>query len=291
MDALHIIKYLLYGAIVVPTVFGNVLILIAIYKFRNLRSNMHILIANVAVSDLLVGAVLIPANLVFGMMWLNRYKYICLCGLSMFVFCLGANSYNLTLISFERYLAIVYPLKITRLRKSVMVLVISIGWLLSVGSASPPIIGWNNYKNETAQCYDHNIWTEGYMVWINGQFVTFIILNFILYSIVMRIAVQKSRNNSIVHGNVTIHNKRRKDLHQLVTMVIVLGTFALCWLPYVVMYFVVQVWNSPQTDYVRRVSLIPGLMNSGLNWIIYGYRNRTFRKAFQIIVKRIICRK
>lgn len=291
MDALHLIKYLLYGAIVLPTVFGNGLILIAIYRFRNLRSNMHILIANVAVSDLLVGAILLPADMLFGMLWLNRYKYICLCGLSMFVLSLGASSYNLTLISVERYLAIVYPLKVTRMRKSVMVLVISGGWVLSVCSASPPIVGWNNYTNETMQCYDQNIWTEAYMVWINGQFVSFIILNFILYSIVMRIAVQKSRNNSIFHGNVTVHNKRRKDLHQMVTMVIVLGAFALCWLPYVVMYFVVQVWNSPRTDYVRRVCLIPGLMNSGLNWIIYGYRNKAFRKAFQIIVKGIICRK
>ena len=289
-DVLHIIKYILYGVIIIPTVFGNGLILYCVYKYRYLRNTMHILIANLAVSDLLVGTVLIPLNLIFGIFDLTQNKYICLGLLAIFVACLGSSCISLMVISCERYLSIKYPLKLVGRQNRRIVALLLLEWSITIISSAIPIIGWNNYSGgEVRQCFDRNIWPQGYIQWINGQFVGLIILNIICYAVVARVAINKARQRSS-RANVAQRAQRAKDLQNIITMVIILGMFALCWLPYVVMFIVVQFWDTRQSDYIRRVSLIPGLLNSALNWIVYGYRNMEYRKAFKATLKTLLCR-
>ncbi|XP_060570438.1 adenosine receptor A2b-like [Ruditapes philippinarum] len=210
--------------------------------------------------------------------------------LSIFVACLGSSCISLMLISCERFLSIMYPLKMIGLQNRRKVIVIFLEWSAAIISSLIPVFGWNNYRDsESLQCFDRNIWPQEYIQWINGQFVGLIILNIICYAIVVRVAINKARQRS-ARVSVAQRVKGAKDLQNVITMVIVLGVFALCWLPYVTMFIVVQFWDTSQSDYIRRVSLIPGLLNSSLNWIIYGYRNMEYRKAFKKTLRKLLCR-
>jgi hypothetical protein len=52
---------------IVPILFGNSLILFSIARFRRLRTRMNILVANLLVSDFLVGLIMIPYDISFVM--------------------------------------------------------------------------------------------------------------------------------------------------------------------------------------------------------------------------------
>lgn len=107
--------------IILPTIIGSSLIIVSIVTFRHLRSHMHILVANLALADLLVGSVLIPMDLVLMNGDLSN-KNICLVNMSLSIAFLLASVLNLLLISLERYMAIVHPLtyKVTCTDKRLM---------------------------------------------------------------------------------------------------------------------------------------------------------------------------
>ena len=67
-----------------PTVFGNILILLSIVRFRRLRTKIHILIGHLAVNDLLVGATLLPLETIGDSFHYDQEKYYCLIKLSFF---------------------------------------------------------------------------------------------------------------------------------------------------------------------------------------------------------------
>ena len=100
----------------------------------------------------------------------------------------------------------------------------------------------------------------------------------------MKIALQKAKASK-VGVDMARHAKSKMDLQQITTMVIVLGMFAVCWFAYVCAGIVVTFYETSYTQYIRRCTLIPGMFNSAVNWIIYGYRNANFRKAFKLILR------
>ncbi|XP_034144765.1 trace amine-associated receptor 3-like [Esox lucius] len=93
------------------TVFLNLLVIISISHFKHLQTPTNLLILSLAVSDLLVGLIVIPAMTVALMesCWvLGEY----FCALLMFItFLCGTSSLgNLILISIDRYVAVCDPL-------------------------------------------------------------------------------------------------------------------------------------------------------------------------------------
>ncbi|XP_052250180.1 D(3) dopamine receptor-like [Dreissena polymorpha] len=276
----------------IPTIVGNGLIIISIIKYRKLRSNMHVLVLNLAVSDLIVGAVLIPVDLFGDFFKVKSDKNYCLATVALFITSLGSSCYNLLLISIERYIAIVYPLRARlMLTKSKMALMIAIGWVLTILDGLLPIFGLNTFSNSTANasaCLSTEVWNKGYRVSNDWQLLVALIANVTLYSIVVFVAVRKASGKSRIGDAIQGRSRTTKEMYQLITMVIVLGTFILCWLPYNVMIIFVTLWDCEYYQFIKRCPLIPGVLNSGLNWIIYGYRNADIRTAFKHV---IMCKK
>jgi hypothetical protein len=59
--------FVIEAILIVPMLFGNSLILFSIARFRRLRTRMNILVANLSVSDFLVGLIIIPYDISFVM--------------------------------------------------------------------------------------------------------------------------------------------------------------------------------------------------------------------------------
>lgn len=284
-DAYQTIWTAVYILIMVPIVLGNGLIIISIIKYRRLRSKMHILIGNLAVSDFIVGVILIPYSLLTAGQTVHSDRLLCFGKLALFVLCIGSSCFNLTLISLERFVAIVFPLKckmhFTTFRMNIL---IAIGWILTLVNSTLPLYGWNEFDVNNTECVSDTLWSPGYKNMVNWEVIICLIFSFILYITVIKIALRRAFQRTHITAGLRHTANIDKDVHQLLTMVIVLGMFALCWFPYVCVAVVVTFYETPSLQFIRRCTLIPGLLNSAVNWLIYGYRNKDFSQAFKSIL-------
>lgn len=285
MDTYLTVWHVAYVVILVPTVVGNGLIILSIIRYHYLRTKMHILIGNLAVSDLVVGLILIPCDFIGDMVGLNYNKIYCLSKLSIFIVSLGGSCFSLFLISIERLIVIVYPLSRRHfLTKCRIVILIILGWIYVFSAGALPLLGWNRYTENQTDCESDSIYTIGYQYFINIQFTAVLVCNTVLYAVVMRIAMKSARSTQLREGRI-ITARSEKDIQKLKMMVTILGVFIVCWGPYVVIISILFFHDSPDIRLARRSALIPGVINSALNWLVYGYFNKDFRTAFKEILK------
>ena len=127
---------------------GNSLVIAAVFTYRTLRTVTNTFIVSLAVSDLLLGAVVLPfssVNEVLG--WWPFGRIWCSAWLAIDVWVCTASILNLCAISLDRYLAISrpfrYPLLMSPTRAKVAVAVV---WTLALAICLPPLLGWRDSK-------------------------------------------------------------------------------------------------------------------------------------------------
>ncbi|XP_028971377.2 trace amine-associated receptor 8a-like [Esox lucius] len=141
----YITVYIIFSLISVVTVFLNLLVIISISHFKQLHTPTNLLILSLAVSDLLVGLIVIPSMTVAIMesCWVLGD---CFCALLLYTNFLSCSSSvgNLVLISIDRYVAVcdplLYPLKITIARMNDNLTSLIMTFLPLVNSFINPII-------------------------------------------------------------------------------------------------------------------------------------------------------
>nr|XP_046148623.1 trace amine-associated receptor 7h-like [Oncorhynchus gorbuscha] len=109
--SIYITLYLFFSLISAVTVFLNLLVIISISHFKQLHTQTNLLILSLAVSDLLVGLIVIPVMIVaiiepcwgFG-------AYFCAFLLYISCLCTSLSLGSLVLISIDRYVAVCDPL-------------------------------------------------------------------------------------------------------------------------------------------------------------------------------------
>ena len=136
--------------IILLIVIGNLLVIVAIAVDRNLKRIQNWFIASLALSDLLVGLLVMPFSLANELM---GYWYfgdiLCELWLAVDVLLCTASILNLCLISLDRYWSITRAITYVRNRtKTRAVIMITMVWALSIMICVPPLVypGWNRPK-------------------------------------------------------------------------------------------------------------------------------------------------
>ncbi|CAF0836866.1 unnamed protein product [Didymodactylos carnosus] len=133
---------LVLSSIVVLCICGNILVILAVFTFRPLRTVQNFFIVSLAFSDMLVAVLVMPFHIVTHIIkrWIFGQIF-CQIFAALDILLCTSSILNLCAIALDRYWAISDPIKYARQRTIRRVLaMIVIVWILSATISIPPVI-------------------------------------------------------------------------------------------------------------------------------------------------------
>ena len=302
--------------ITVLIIMGNTLVLLATWRDRSLHQPNKYFIACLAVADLLVGIFIGPMR-VYELNLLQNYEsrrdmsiHFCRFMVWIDTLVVTASVYTLMFISFDRYLKISKPLQYRfRMITSKSLKIIFIIWLISTAfatyAATPDSGSIGFLASGGKLCPDYYSGTiskrDGYLtfLYISVIFVPAIVI-LIMYARIFVVAHKRQTmlRNGELGETSTGQNQRsvlRHDLKIVRMLLIVVGVFFFCWLPYSITIFLYtynrNVFRSLRSGITSGwITYLLSFTNSLCNPIIYACLDQTYREALKDLFQKIMCR-
>ncbi|XP_005951465.1 chemokine XC receptor 1 [Haplochromis burtoni] len=281
-----------FSVVITLSLTGNILVLIILALYENLKSLTNIFILNLAVSDL-VFTVGLPFWAIYHVQgWV--FSEI-LCKVVTFIFFTGFYSsiLFLTIMTIYRYLAVVHPLSdLSTPKHSTGVFLSVLIWIISTGAAMPSLLFSSitkvHHKDKESQgCeYNHSMWQTVGVIQQNGFFlVAFVVMAFCYIQILERITRTRSHTK----------NRAVKLVFCIVTV------FFIGWVPYNVVIFLralpahvvpslIECKASTQLDYAFYVCRLIAFSHCCLNPVFYAFVGVKFRSHLKLMLHRFIRR-
>lgn len=233
------LKVAIFVPILLLSVIGNSLMIFLIIKHKSLRNYVNVLLANMALCDLLASFFVAWAGLA-----VNLYTFYPLghhyCKSESFLkfLFLFASTFSLLLLSADRLTRVLLPFRQNVSVKQAIVSCLII-WLISTGIASP-LISWRTYEERKwadvveKWCYESKAQTEYY--WI-ALIVILIyvpaVIMLINYSIIL-CQMRKFQSRLSESGNPVTLVHRKKIIFMIFVYLLVA---IICWTPLQVLVF------------------------------------------------------
>ncbi|XP_066542814.1 growth hormone secretagogue receptor type 1 [Hoplias malabaricus] len=273
---------------------GNLLTIVVVGKYKDMRTTTNLYLCSMALSDLLI-FLCMPLDLY--RVWRYRPWRLGdeLCKLFQFVSesCTYSAILSITALSVERYVAICFPLRakvlVTRARvKGVIALL----WSVALCSAGPifALVGVE-HENGTEP------WRSGeckatewairsgllsLMVWVSSVFFFLPVLCLtVLYSLIGRTLRRRNENPA---APVSSRDKSNRQTVKMLAVVVL--AFVLCWLPFHVgryLFSKSSEFNSPLITQISEVcnliSFVLFYFSAAINPILYNIMSKKYRAA------------
>ena len=281
---------------------GNSLIVLIIYKTPTLRKPINLLIANMAISDLLFPIFLFPvllAEMHVGSWLIGGTLGQALCKLHTFL--ADASSFvsiqSLVLIAVDRFGAVVLPLRSPLITRKLCPFFIIATWITAMAVFSPLLVANKLVKyRERLMCV--RLWMEffGGSTFANyflAVAVVFLCIPFvlvvILYSIIlMKLKIQAHPGEQSVSAEEQRTRRNRNVLKMAIAIVVV---FFICFIPYFSNFLIVSlsapdssIWFSCSFDLYFILAYYMSNTNSAINPIICLIFSSNYRQALKRIV-------
>lgn len=269
------------GSLSVLIMCGNLLVITSVIYFRQLHSPTNYLILSLAVTDLLVGVLVLPLSTIsVSSCWYMQDLICTLRNVFDMILC-SSSIFNLCFISVDRYYAVCQPLTYKiRINVRVVVIMILVSWTISILSGLTVAILNGGQVNKRCVLF------KKVKVEIVGIFFNFYLPAIIMSMIYLKIlteAYRQTRNIKSITCQLT-KTERKMERKATRTLAIVMGVFLLCWTP-----FFLSITFDPVSGGATPVPLIEtfkwlGWSNSMFNPLVYGFFYSWFRSAFKIII-------
>ncbi|XP_047443544.1 chemokine (C motif) receptor 1a, duplicate 1 [Mugil cephalus] len=290
-----------FGSIAIPIFFsivitlsltGNILVLVILALYENLKSLTNIFILNLAISDLIFTSGL-PFWAIYHVHgWLFS---VMLCRIVTFVFFTGFYSsiLFLTVMTVYRYLAVVHPFSdLSSQRLSIGVFVSVFTWIISIGAAMPSllysaVITIHHKEKQSLGCeYSQKVWK---IVAVSQQNVFFLVAFVVMAFCYIRILMKITKTRS--------HTKNRAV--KLVFCIV--AVFFIGWVPYNVVIFLSILADhvivpfdtcdaSIGLDYLFFVCRLFAFSHCCLNPVFYAFIGVKFRSHLKSLLHRVFKR-
>ncbi|XP_039670610.1 trace amine-associated receptor 13c-like [Perca fluviatilis] len=281
---------IVFYSISLITVTLNLLIIISISHFRQLHTPTNILLLSLAVSDLLVGLVLMPVEVLRKTSCWFLGDFVCATYTLLSVIITSASIGDIVLISFDRYVAICDPLHYTiKVTGTRVKLCVYLCWLYSVSYSFLYLKDLPTQPGRYKSCYGACVF------FIDNISVTFdLVLTFFLpvtviialYLRVFAVAVSQARamrsHITAVTLQLSVTPKAKKsELKAARTLGVLVLVFLICFCPY---YCFFIAGDNLLSDLSASFIIYLFYLNSCLNPVIYALFYPWFRKAVKLIV-------
>ncbi|MBZ3889428.1 Olfactory receptor 50 [Sciurus carolinensis] len=129
--------YALFLAMYLTTVLGNLLIILLIRLDSHLHTSMYFFLSHLALTDISLSSVTAPKMLMNMLMQTQSISYAgCICQEFFFVLFADLDSFLLTSMAYDRYVAICHPLHYPRIMsQNLCFLLVIVSWVLSSANA------------------------------------------------------------------------------------------------------------------------------------------------------------
>lgn len=288
---LKIIVPIVFGVIVTVGFIGNLLVIIVIVSNKRMVNTTNILIFSLALADLCFIVFCVPFTAAkyviprwpFGRIWCKIMQYLT-------YVCAYASVYTLVLMSFDRYLAVVHPIRSMTIRteKNCLIMVIIV-WVIILAANTPLLIQFDLlvyvYHGEQRQSCVNTAASEDpmlniifYVAFFVAGYVIPLTLVCILYGFMLRRLLFgiTPRNQSAE----SIRSKKR--VTRMIVIVVIL--FAICWLPIQIIFMLhsAGVYAANATNFwIHLIANCFAYANSCMNPILYAFLSDNFRKSFR----------
>ncbi|CAJ1081187.1 somatostatin receptor type 2-like [Xyrichtys novacula] len=275
---------LIYFAVCAVGLCGNTLVIYVILRYAKMKTVTNIYILNLAVAD-----VLCMMSLPFIALQLALVHWPfgeVLCRVIMGVDSLNqfTSIFCLMVMSIDRYLAVVHPIKSTKWRKPRIAKLINLTvWGVSLLVILPTMIFSGLNKGSCGI-----VWPEPQDVYQKAFiFCTFLVGFFLPLTVICMcylLIVVKVKSSSLRVGST----KRKRSERKVTRMVsIVVVVFVLCWLPFYIFNVTSVTSSIKPTSAVKSTFdfvVVLGYANSCANPILYAFLSDNFKKSFQNVL-------
>nr|XP_020465508.1 adenosine receptor A2b-like isoform X2 [Monopterus albus] len=264
MQEIHQLVYIgLELVIACLAVVGNILVCWAVCLNSNLQSITNYFVVSLAVADIAVGLLAIPFAITISIGLCTSF-YGCLF-ITCFVLVVTQSSiFSLLAIAVDRYIAIENPLRYNSLMTGQRAGgIIALCWLLSAGIGLTPVLGWNQGWNSSSNSCSEAAQRQ-----------------------LRRKAAHTPAPGELTSSSKSSYSTLQKELHAAKSLAIIVGLFALCWLPVHIINCVNHLCQDCKRPHiwVLNIAIILSHANSVLNPIIYAYCIQEFRQTFRKIL-------
>ncbi|XP_074551296.1 trace amine-associated receptor 7f-like [Halichoeres trimaculatus] len=283
-----LVLYIVLFFVSVLTAALNMLVIISISHFRQLHTPTNILLVSLAVSDLLVGLVILPMEILIRETCWVLGDLMCVLYFLIPITTISASVGNMVLISVDRYVAICdplhYPRRVTLRLASVCV---SLCWLCaalySITLLYENLVDLGRFVSCKGECF---VVIPG-TVDLVSSFIIPISIIIVLYLRVFVVAMSQARSMKLHIATVSLGRSRplkvkKSELKAAGTLGVLVCVFVVCYSPY---YCVSLSGHHIMIgSYVEVLMSLLLYCNSCLNPLIYAFLYPWFRRAIRLIV-------
>lgn len=290
---------LVYLVVCVVGLLGNSLVIYVGLRYTASPSVTNVYILNLALADelFMLGLPFLAAQ--------NALSYwpfgSLMCRLVMAVD--GINQFTsifcLTVMSVDRYLAVVHPTRSARWRTAPVARAVSAAVWVASAVVVLPVVVFSGVPRGMSTC--HMQWPEPVAVWRAGFIIytaalgffgplLVICLCYLLIVVKVRSAGRRVRAPTCQQAQVASCPRRRSSERRVTRMVVaVVALFVLCWMPFYVLNIVNELCPLPEEPaFFGLYFLVVALpyANSCANPILYGFLSYRFKQGFRRVLLR-----
>ena len=279
---------LIYIVVCVIGLGGNTLVIHIVLHYSKTESVTNIYILNLAIADELFMLGLPFLAMQNTLQSWPFGSFMCRLVLTVDSINQFTSIFCLTVMSIDRYLAVVHPIYSTRWRRPRVAKVVNVTvWALSFIVVLPVVI-FANIQKAGGTCniawpQPTKIWRAAFIIYTStvGFFCPLLIICLCYLLIVFKIRSSGKK----VHAT---SSKRKKSERKVTRMVvIVVAVFVFCWLPFYALNIINLLVVLPSEYYgLYYFVVVLGYANSCANPIVYGFLSDNFKRGF----RKALCR-
>uniref|UniRef100_G1PT07 Neuromedin-K receptor n=1 Tax=Myotis lucifugus TaxID=59463 RepID=G1PT07_MYOLU len=279
---------LAYSVVVAVAVFGNLIVIWIILAHKRMRTVTNYFLVNLAFSDASMAAFNTLVNFIYALHseWYFGANY---CRFQNFfpITAVFASIYSMTAIAVDRYMAIIDPLK-PRLSATATKIVIGSIWILAFLLAFPQCL-YSKTKVMPGRTLCYVQWPDGSKQHFTYHVIVIILVYcfpLLVMGITYTIVGITLWGGEIPGDTCDKYHEQLKAKRKVVKMmIIVVVTFAICWLPYHIYFILTAIYlELNRWKYIQQVYLASfwlAMSSTMYNPIIYCCLNKRFRAGFK----------